>query len=154
MSGKTSAISIALALALTAGGAVAATSVEKAITLRQASYKEMGKSFKAVNDELKKDTPDTKLIAAEAKKVHGFSLAIPKWFPKGSGPEAGIKMRAKADIWAEPVKFAEATKALQVESQKLRVAAGKGDVEAIKLQFKATGGACGGCHKPFRAEEK
>ncbi|MDP3855170.1 cytochrome c [Phenylobacterium sp.] len=154
MSGKTSAVSIALVLALTAGGAIAATSVEKAITLRQASYKEMGKSFKAVNDELKKDAPDTKLIAAEAKKVHGFSLSIPKWFPKGSGPDTGIKMRAKADIWAEPVKFAEATKALQAESKKLRAVAGEGDVEAIKLQFKATGAACGGCHKPFRADEK
>ncbi|MDP3748333.1 MAG: cytochrome c [Phenylobacterium sp.] len=151
---KTSVAGIALVLALTAGAAVAATSVEKAVALRQAGYKEMGKSFKAINDELKKDAPDTKLIAAEAKKVHGFSLAIPKWFPKDSGPETGIKMRAKADIWAEPAKFADATKALQVESQKLRVAAGKGDIEAVKVQFKATGGACGGCHKPFRAEEK
>ncbi|UTP41033.1 cytochrome c [Phenylobacterium sp. LH3H17] len=154
MSEMTSVVSIALVMALTAGGAVAATSVEKAVALRQSGYKETGKSFKAINDELKKDAPRTKLIAAEAKKVHGFSLAIPKWFPKGSGPESGLKTRAKSDIWAEPAKFAEATKAFQVESQKLRVAARKGDVEAIKLQVKATGGSCGGCHKPFRAEEK
>jgi len=150
MSGKTSAVSIALVLALTAGGAIAATSVEKAIALRQAGYKDIGKSFKAVSEELKKDAPDTKLIAAEARMIHGHSLSIPKWFPKGSGPESGIKTKAKADIWAEPAKFADATKALQIESKKLRTVAGKGDVEAIKLQFKATGGACGGCHTPFR----
>ena len=150
MSDKTSAVSIAIVLALTAGGAIAATSAEKAIALRQAGYKEVGKSFKAVNEELKKDAPDTKLIAKEARMIHGHSLSIPKWFPKGSGPESGLKTKAKADIWAEPAKFSAATKAFQAESQKLRVIAGKGDVEAIKLQVKATGAACSGCHTPFR----
>jgi len=149
---KTSVASIALILAMTAGGAVAATSAEKAIALRQAGYKQIGAAFKTVNEELKKAAPDTKLIAKEARMIHGHSLSIPRWFPAGSGPEAGVKTRAKPDIWAEPAKFAAATKTLQTESQKLRTVANTGDVEAIKLQVKAVGAACGGCHKPFRAD--
>lgn len=153
MSGKTNAIGIALVLALAAGGATAATAVEKAIAKRQAGYKDIGKSFKAINDELKTSAPDTALIAKNARTIHGYSLVIHNWFPKGSGPESGIKTRAKSDIWAEPAKFAAATRALQTESQTLRTVAGTGDVEAIKLQVKATGMACGGCHKPFREDE-
>jgi cytochrome c556 len=32
--------------------------------------------------------------------------------------------------------------------------AGGGDVGAIGAQLKNLGKACGGCHKPFRAEKK
>lgn len=153
MPAKTSIVSIAVILAVSAGAAMAQSSVEKAIALRQAGYKEMGKSFKAINDELKKDAPSAKLIAAEARMVHGHSLSIPKWFPAGSGPESGVKTKAKPEIWAEPAKFAEATKALQTESQKLRQVAAKGDIAAIGLQVKAVGATCGGCHKPYRAAD-
>lgn len=147
-------LGLALSFAAVGGVAMAAVDASKVITSRIDSYKKIGKAFKDINDGLKADAPDAKAIAAQAKTMKDLSGHIPSWFPKGTGPETGLKTRAKADIWAEPAKFAEATKAFQVESQKLRVAAGKGDIEAIKLQVKATGGSCGGYHKPFRAEEK
>jgi cytochrome c556 len=149
---KTSAVAIAVVVAMTAGAAGAAT-IAQTIATRQAGYKEMGKAFKAINDELKKPDPDLSQLPAYAKTIRTQSLAIPNWFPKGSGPESGVKTKAKADIWAEPAKFTAAQKALQVETAKLQTAVASKNIDAIKAQVRATGGACKSCHDSYRAED-
>jgi cytochrome c556 len=63
-------------------------------------------------------------------------------------------MLAKADIWTDWSTFEAAAKGLQAESSKLEKIAKAGDLEAIRLQVKATGGACGTCHSKFREKEK
>lgn len=146
-------VGMTLAITTIAGAAVAQTAAQKAITTRQAGYKQMGAAFKGINDELKAGSPDTKAITANAAKVRDISNQVPNWFPKGSGPEAGVKTKAKAAIWAEPAKFSAAATALRTESAKLHTVAATGDVAAIRAQVKAVGGACGGCHKPFREED-
>ena len=150
---KAKTASLAIILALTATGAIAASAVETAIATRQAGYKKMGAAFKAINEELKKDAPDAKLIAANAKVLNAQAALIPGWFPKGSGPEAGFKTKAKADIWANPAKFAAAGSKLQAEAAKLQSISAAGDIAAIKGQVRAVGGACKSCHEPFRAED-
>ncbi len=150
---KTSRAAIALVLALTATGALAASAAETAIATRQAGYKKIGGAFKAINEELKKDTPDMKLIAANAAVVNTQSQQIPKWFPKGSGPEAGFKTKAKPAIWAEPAKFAAAGTALQTEAGKLQTFAAAGNLAAVKTQVRAVGGTCKSCHEAYRAED-
>ncbi|KRB52541.1 MAG: cytochrome c [Pseudomonadota bacterium] len=150
---KTSRVAIALVLALTATGALAASAVETAIATRQAGYKKMGAAFKAINEELKKGSPDVKLIAANSVIVNAQSKQIPNWFPKGSGAEAGFKTKAKPGIWAEPAKFAAAGVKLQTEAGKLQTIAAAGNLDAIQAQVKATGGACKACHEPYRAED-
>lgn len=150
---RTSGIAIAVVLALTATGAIAASAAETAIASRQAGLKKMGKSFKAINDELKKGSPDAKLIAAESKIVSAQAQALPKWFPKGSGPEAGFKTGAKSDIWAQPAKFTEAGNKLITESGKLQTIAATGNLDAVRAQVKAVGGSCKGCHEPFREKD-
>lgn len=149
---KTSFVAVAVVVAMTAGAAGAAT-IAETIAVRQAGYKEMGKAFKAMNDELKKPNPDLSQFPAYAKVIRGQSLAIPKWFPKGSGPESGVKTKAKPNIWTENAKFVSAEKALQVETAKLQTVASSKNIDAIKAQVRATGGTCKSCHDSFRAED-
>lgn len=148
---KTGIVTIAAVLALTAGGAVAAT-VAETIAARQAGYKQMGAAFKGLNDELKAGSPDKAKLAAFAKTMNTQARLVPGWFPKGSGPEAGVKTKAKAQIWLESAKFATLSKNLQTETAKLQTAAASGDLDALRAQVRATGGACKACHDSYRAE--
>lgn len=150
---KTSRAAIALVLALTATGALAASAAETAIATRQAGYKKIGGAFKAINEELKKASPDMKVIAANSAIVNTQSQQIPKWFPKGSGPEAGFKTKAKPAIWTEPAKFTAAGAALQTEAGKLQTFAAAGNLAAVKTQVRAVGGTCKSCHEAYRAED-
>ena len=146
-------LAIALVLALGATGAIAASAAETAIATRQAGYKKIGASFKAISDELKKGTPDTKLIAANAAVVNAQAAQVTKWFPKGSGPEAGFKTEAKPNIWTDSAKFGAAAANFQTQAGKLQTVAAAGNVDAIKAQFRASGGTCKACHDVYRVEK-
>lgn len=146
------ALGMALSLTAIGGAALAASAAETAIAQRQKGLKAMGGAFKTINDNLKTDAPDAKLIAAQATIIKAQAAHVPHWFPKGSGPEAGFKTAAKPEIWTDGAKFAAAAKGLQTESAKLETIAKGGDIDAIKAQVKATGGACGTCHTPFRVK--
>ena len=105
---------------------------------------------KAIFDQVKTGMPDKTIVGEAAKKIAALAPDIPKWFPKGSGPESGVKTLAKADIWAKPDDFKAAADKLTVEANKLVQVAATGDAAAITDQAKAVGGACQACHKPFR----
>jgi cytochrome c556 len=149
---KTSPVAIAIVLALTATGAMAALAAETAIATRQAGYKKIGAAFKAINEELRKDAPDTKLIASNAAVINAQAGQVPRWFPAGSGPEAGFKTKAKPAIWSDSAKFGAAAAKFQTEAGKLQTVAAAGNVDAIKAQVRAVGGTCKGCHDSYRAE--
>ena len=71
-------------------------------------------------------------------------------FPKGSGLG---DTKAKPIIWENWSKFESAVKAFVRESGKLTKVAESGDIKAFAKQVRATGKACGGCHKNFRERE-
>lgn len=146
-------LGLALSFAAVGGGALAAVDAGKVISARIDNYKKIGTAFKAINDGLKADAPDAKAIAAQAKVMKDLSAQIPNWFPKGTGPESGVKTRAKAEIWSDWATFAASAKSLNAESTKLESLAKAGDIDAIKAQVKATGGACKTCHDKFRGPE-
>jgi cytochrome c556 len=155
------ALTIALAvIGLTAAGAALAqdaaptTPGGKAVLARQAHYKELGKAFGGLGGELRKDAPDKALILANATTAATLAKDLPSWFPKGSGPEAGVKTAAKAEIWTDAAGFAAAAGKLADETAKLQQAATAGDLDAIKAQARATGGACKNCHDTYRAAEQ
>ena len=156
------ALAATAALALAQGGALAAdptpaaaptTPGGKAVVARQAHYKELNAAFGGINAELRKDAPDKGLIAANAGKMKALAADLPSWFPKGSGPEAGVKTQAKAEVWTDAAGFAAAVTRLQAETGKLQDVAAAGDLDAIKAQVRATGGACKACHEIYRAQE-
>ncbi len=126
----------------------------KALVARQAHFKEQGATFKAINDEARKDTPDKAAIAASAAKLNALAADLPTWFPKGSGPETGLPTAAKPEIWTDADGFAAAAAKLQDESAKLAAVSAGGDLDAIKAQFRATGGVCKTCHDKYRVPEQ
>jgi cytochrome c556 len=137
-----------------AGGALAQTAAQKAITARQANFKQLGGAFKTLNDELKAGSPDGAKITAAALTMKNLAAQEATWFPKGSGPEAGVKTAAKPEIWSDAAGFAAAVRNLQSETTKLHQLAAAGDIDGVKGQVRATGGACKACHDKFRVPPK
>lgn len=133
-----------------ASAAVAAYPPAAVIQARQQNFKSMGAAFKAINDELRSGSPDKAKLAAAVKTVERAGAQIPRWFPKGSGPETGVKTAAKAEIWTDSSTFKARTLAFSGEASKLRKAIAGTDINAIREQQKATGRSCGECHKLFR----
>jgi cytochrome c556 len=147
-------IGLAAAGAALAQDAAPTTPGGKAVLARQAHYKDLGQAFGGLNGELRKETPDKAGIAAGATTAAALAKELPSWFPKGSGPEAGVKTAAKAEIWTDAAGFAVAAGKLADETAKLQQVATAGDLDAIKAQARATGGACKNCHDTYRAAEQ
>jgi cytochrome c556 len=96
---------------------------------------------------------------AEAAKAHAANLAslthypLPGLFlPGTSKPDRPGKTRALPDIWADPAKFGQAYEAFQAAAAKVAEEADKGQPE-LAAAVGEMGKACGGCHKPFRADD-
>ncbi|THD57604.1 cytochrome c [Phenylobacterium sp.] len=165
MWGATVALIAAVAGAGAGVGAGAATAADptpaapvsaggKAAVARQAHFEDQAAGFKAIGDELKKETPDKAAIQAGADKINATAQDLPSWFPRGSGPEAGVKTAAKAEVWTDAAGFADAAQRLQDETAKLQQVAMAGDLDAIRAGVRATGAACAGCHAKYREPDK
>ena len=142
------------AIALCAVTATAADlSPQDAIAARQVKYKEIGGALKTIMTQLKADAPDTAVIAASAATIADDAQAQIKLFPAGSGAEAGVKTRAKPEIWLQRPQFESDNASLVAEAQKLSAIAQGGDLTAIRAQAPVLGAACGTCHKVFRGPE-
>ncbi|RAK50696.1 c-type cytochrome [Phenylobacterium deserti] len=160
--GWTSGRRVAVAAALFIGAAVAGGGAlaqaggagAKAVVARQNNFKQLGQANKALSDELKKGSPDKGVITANAQKVASLSAQVPTWFPKGSGPEAGVKTNAKPEVWSDAAGFSAAANRAGAEAAKLRQVSLGGDFDAIRAQARATGAACKGCHDKYRVPEK
>jgi cytochrome c556 len=162
MARRTIGMVLALGVAAAAGGAFAhddmgpvpKTAAGKAAYQRHQNFKQQGAAFKGILDELKKDSPDMKLLADNATKLKGLAGQLPTWFPKGSGVESGTKTDAKAEVWTDAAGFAAAANRLQVETSKLQALGAAGDLTGFKAQVRAVGGACKNCHDTYRVPEK
>jgi len=156
------AIALAVGIGVAAGGAFAheqggpppKTAAGKAAWARHDNFKAQGAAFKTLLDELKKGDPDKAVVAGSAAKLKATSTALPSWFPKGSGPESGVKTDAKPDVWADAAGFSAAANRFQVEASKLDLVARAGDIAGVKGQVRAVGGACKNCHDKYRVPEK
>jgi cytochrome c556 len=136
-----------------ATGAVFASSVEDTIKSRQAHLKDLGAAFKEVRDLLRNSQPDPAKLKSSADQIANLAAQLPNWFPKGSGPEAGIKTDAKPEIWSDPAGFERAVKLLQEEAPKLQQLAAANDVAGIRAQVGKLGGACKNCHDSYRVPQ-
>jgi cytochrome c556 len=120
--------------------------------VRHEHYEALGEAFKAVRDNSRASTPDYAALEKAAGAVNQASIDQQKWFPKGSGPEAG-KTRALPEIWSKPEDFTAAQKMFSDRAPKLLAAAKAKDVAAVTAAFREVGGACKNCHDTFRAPE-
>jgi len=151
--GWRSAIVATAGVAVVAVASAAAADVASVIQARQAHYKEIGKATKAIIDQLKSPTPAVPVIQAAAKQIDALAPEVPSWFPPGSGPMAGVKTGAKAEIWAKPDEFKRDAAAFAEAAHKLDVIAAGGDVSAIRTQAQAMGQTCKTCHEAFRQRD-
>src|SRR5258708_29793704 len=80
---------------------VAAGPAETAqIKPRQDKLRDMGGALKAINDEIKKGRLDwDNTILPNTQTIRERSGYLLNWFPKGSGPESGVKTYALPVIW-------------------------------------------------------
>lgn len=122
------------------------------IASRIASYRELGASLKNVNDELRSGTPQMLVIQLSARQIRDVARAQYGWFPAGSGPRAGVKTKARPEIWSQAVQFKAAQDAFATQANSFAAAAQSGDVERIRAAARSLGQACGACHRQFRAE--
>lgn len=160
--GFAAAIALGIGAVVAAGGALAhddklpanASAATKAAYARHANFEKLGASFKGLNDELRKSSPDKAVVAANARTMNTLAAALPTWFPRGSGVEARPMSEAKATIWTDAAGFSAAANASKVEVAKLNAAAAAGDLDAVKAQVRPTGGSCKGCHDKYRQEKK
>ncbi len=139
----------------TLGMAVAAYAATPAqnIEARQNGYKAIGRAFKAINDELKKDAPDVALIRANARTLDTLAGRVPRWYPAGTGPESGVKTEASPTIWTNRAGFNTAARNFAGATRGLKNAANKGDLAAIRTATGGVGPTCKGCHDNFRVKQ-
>jgi cytochrome c556 len=143
-----------LALAASAVALLAAVDPNVAIPARQMGMKQVGRTFKGINDQLHSGSPDSAALAAGAHQLADLARKVPSWFPAGSGPGTGVKTAAKAEIWAQPADFHAKAVALANATAALDAAAAKSADPAVLQPFVAqVGGACKACHTAYKAPE-
>ncbi|MFZ5719564.1 MAG: c-type cytochrome [Pseudomonadota bacterium] len=160
--GVAAAAAVGIGAAIAAGGAFAhddkmpanASPATKAAHARHENFQKLGAAFKALNDELRKGSPDKAVVATQAKSISALANALPTWFPRGSGVEARPMSEARAEVWTDAAGFAAAASKLRAETARLNQLAAAGDVNAVKAQTRETFQACKGCHEKYRQEKK
>ena len=152
MTRKIKHIGMLAAIAALATAAAPAPSPQAAVAARQAGYKKMGAAMKALNDQLKSDAPAKAAMIGAAQILAGTARAQPGQFPAGSGPKPGLKTDALPTIWSNRAAFDAQMTKLLAETGKLLAVANSGNVAALRVQAKATGAVCSGCHRQFRAD--
>ena len=119
---------------------------------RQANFKAIGKSFKAIRTQLEGDSPDFAAIATAATDMNAAASKVEGYFPEGTSVDDGFDTEALASIWEKPEEFAEAHQRLVDASAEMIALADAGDVTAVKDQVGTIGGSCKNCHDNFRLD--
>lgn len=138
-------------LALAVGGLLAAPAFAGGADLvraRIAGFRQIGAAYKAVTDGLR--ASDLAKVRQAAGQLGGLAHGLYGWFPRGSGPQPGVKTAARPEIWTRAPQFRAAQDGLAREVQAFqRVAAGS-DVNAIRAEARKLGGTCKACHDQFK----
>lgn len=131
-----------------------APNAAQTIQARQANYKQMAGALKGISDQLRAGSPDIAQIRPRAALLADRSVHVLRWFPHGTGPEARVRTRAKAEIWSDAAGFRNAGATFVVAARALNGAAQAGDIARIRAALPAVQRSCGGCHDNFRAPEQ
>lgn len=119
-----------------------------AVEARQAGFKKMGASLKAITEQLKAASPDLASLNAPTQTLVSFAEKVPHWFPAGSGADTD----ALPNIWTDRARFDSLAADALVEAKTLSATIARNDVEAARAQARRTAAACSACHRSFRAD--
>lgn len=122
---------------------------EDAIQYRRASFSVMQTHFFRLGNMVNGRVPyDAKTAADQADIVQ--TLARLPWPAFAAGTDKG-ETRAHPAIWTQQAKFADLSNKMMAETVKLSAAARTGDLDKLKVAFRATAGTCQSCHDAFRS---
>ncbi|MEO0461594.1 MAG: cytochrome c [Pseudomonadota bacterium] len=123
------------------------------IDARQANFKKLGDSFKAIRTQLEGDSPDMAVIESAALDLNIAALATKDQFPEGTSVADGWDTEALATIWEKPEEFAKAHQMIADRSAEMVKLAQAGDPAAVAAYVKDLGGSCKNCHDNFRLDD-
>lgn len=130
-----------------------APNAAQTIQARQGNYKQMAAALKGISDQLRSGGPDLARIRPGAALLADRSVFVLRWFPRGTGPQPGVRTRATTEIWSNAAGFREAGARFVVAARALNSAAQAGDLAGIRAALPAVQRACGACHDDFRGPE-
>ena len=139
----------ALAVGALVGGTTVAFAENEAHEQREANRKEASAALRAIKGVID-SKGDAKIVVEQAAKLKQLETAFEKMFPPGS--DKGTE--ALPVIWTDWDGFMAASKNADAAYDKLAVAGGSGNYDAIQEAFVTTGKACGACHQKFRAKKQ
>ena len=139
--------------ALALGTAAYASDAKEVIEAREAYFKSLGGSMKAMMGVAKAfDAEAAKAEAAKLEKILATDVA--PLFPAGtSSTDFPGETAAKAAIWENMADFGAKGKAMHEAGAAVIVAANAGDGAAFGAALQKLGGTCKACHDDYREEE-
>lgn len=141
----------AFAVALVGGGLLSAPALASGadqVRARIAGFRQLGAAYKAVTDGVRAD--DIAKVRQASGQIGGAARGIYGWFPRGSGPQPGVKTAVKPDVWTRAGDFRGAQDAFARQAQAFQGVAAGGDINAIRTQARRLGATCKGCHDSFK----
>ena len=135
------------------GSAALLAAPSDTITARQTNFKAMGQAMKGIVDEMKTPAPNMAVIRTNSDALARAAPHVVGGFPRGTGPEAGVKAQALPIIWTRLPEFHRDAAAMVTATRGLQAAARSGDIARVRVAFGATGGSCKACHDVFRLKE-
>jgi len=139
-----------------AGGATAAVDEEspayQAYEYRHSLMTLVGNRFGIVRGMAQGQVPvDNARFTKAALDLATLSTMAREGFPEGSGGVPGS--RALADIWNNAADFENKLQDFEAAASALADLAESGGFAAAQSSVDALAQSCGGCHRPYRAEE-
>jgi cytochrome c556 len=131
-----------------AGVAIARAEID-VIAVRKAGMDLQASTLAAVNQAVKAGA-EVKPLASAGAAVAAWAKQIPGLFPAGT--DKGEDTKALPEIWSDSAGFAKDAAALETAGNKLAAAGKANDKDAFVAALKEVGGACGACHKAYRAK--
>lgn len=118
------------------------------VRTRVAGFRQLGAAYKSVTDGLR--AGDVAKVRLASGQIGAAARGMPGWFPRGSGPQPGVKTLAKPEIWTRGGEFRAAADAFARQAQAFQRTAAGGDLNAIRGESRKLGATCKGCHDSFK----
>jgi len=150
------AIIAAVAVGLCVAGAAGAQetsrpSAAEIIAARQAAFQMSGATYGGMKPVIDSGG-SVKVLAFGTGGLKKWSSALPSMFPAGTGPEAGVPTKAKAEIWTNRADFEAKAAAYQAAAARLHELAQADDAAGFAAQWAAVRQTCQACHDAYRSQ--
>ncbi len=150
---RLSAVALGLVAIGAAGSLAWAATPAETITARQDAYKAVGRSNKAIRDELAKTAPDLALIRTSARVLHLSARRTGQLFIRGTGQETGIKTAALPIVWTQFPDFRTKHIGFVSAARGVERAARGNNIDAVRTAMQSLGGTCKGCHDIYKGKD-